>query len=446
MSAEWWIRDGNKITGPATVEQLKAMAENSQLSSDTQVRLGRTTRWVEAQSVRWLRKYFDTVDEKESPRPPGIAKPSKTATIALISFVTAICVFALVLIFMLLSINKDVVPMAQHSSDEADIDYSEHLPRRLIPPFQNPRGQQKSESFIEDIRDERAIEQAVGLVVCGWSGVTSTSDAFENRWQPLIYTHKDFDALPTDEQEGIVEYQLPNGKKIYIKVLLGGTGSCFMISRDGYLVTNKHVIEDLHSIERDHRVIHRIKQQHKYEELRPRLWVFLGKKVFVADIRHVSRQFDLAILKIDMDDAPCFRLAASDKLARDAEVRAIGFPGASRDPISREERDFEQESWTKSREIEASFKPSDLAYAMTSGRVSVVVHREGVGWIIQHNADVSGGNSGGPLVDDRAVVVGINTMSITQASGGRASGIFFSLTTNQLRSEIERYVPECTWK
>ena len=109
MRAEWWIRDGEKTTGPVTVEQLKTTAENSQLNLDTQVRLGRTTRWVEAQSIRWLREYFQTDDEKESPRPPEIAKPWKSATTTRVFIIVAIGVVALVVLIVFLSIIDDVV-------------------------------------------------------------------------------------------------------------------------------------------------------------------------------------------------------------------------------------------------------------------------------------------------------------------------------------------------
>jgi len=117
-------------------------------------------------------------------------------------------------------------------------------------------------------------------------------------------------------------------------------------------------------------------------------------------------------LKIRIHNSPYFQLSKSEQIDRASDVWALGFPGASRRAISDEEEEFSENRWSQAKSIDSFFKPSDLEYVITKGIVSVVSERAGVGHGIQHNADISAGNSGGPLLDEQAVVVGINTFSI----------------------------------
>ena len=162
-------------------------------------------------------------------------------------------------------------------------------------------------------------------------------------------------------------------------------------------------------------------------------------------MRHCN--FDLAILKIDVDRSPCFKLAAADQLPRLTSVLSLGFPAAARKGLNDEEDVLEwKNSFHQKEEIESLFKPSDFEYVVTRGNVNVMQYRELSGHLIQHNADISAGSSGGPLIDENGLVWGINTYSITQASGGIASGIFHALMVQQLRSEIDHHVRRCKWQ
>jgi S1-C subfamily serine protease len=177
-------------------------------------------------------------------------------------------------------------------------------------------------------------------------------------------------------------------------------------------------------------------------DVTPRIWVFFGQKQkYLANIVHISEDFDLAILKIDRNGGTYFRLSQSDTHRRGAPVHALGFPGAARVALSEEELGEQARRHKSGTTIQTEFKSRDFEFILTTGAISrVTSESEGRRWI-QHNAAINPGNSGGPLVTDNGIVIGINTLGI---AGG--AGVFYSLATPQLRKEIGRYVSATLWE
>jgi len=177
-------------------------------------------------------------------------------------------------------------------------------------------------------------------------------------------------------------------------------------------------------------------------EVDPKVWVFFGKEKYVAEILHVSERYDLAILKIDRKPRSFLRLSSADRLPRGKRVIACGFPGASSTPLTPEEAVRQLSRDSKKAKVESLFKPRDFEFVMTDGSVSRMFTEDGADrqWV-QHNASISPGSSGGPLLDEGAVVIGINTLGHTTAQG-----TFWSLALPQLRSEIEKHVPGIVWE
>ena len=64
MSAVWWVRRGTVEEGPFTVDQLKQFASSGQLDGNVQVRLGKTTQWVEPQRIDWLQQSFESTSQE----------------------------------------------------------------------------------------------------------------------------------------------------------------------------------------------------------------------------------------------------------------------------------------------------------------------------------------------------------------------------------------------
>lgn len=219
------------------------------------------------------------------------------------------------------------------------------------------------------------------------------------------------------------------------------TGSCFAISTDGYLLTNKHVVEKSNNL-KNARLLLKKMQDDLLMDVRPTVWVFFGKDKYVAEIRHVSEQYDLAVLKVERRGMPYFRLSSADKLPRGKKVITCGFPGASSTPLSPEEAVREMSRQSKQAKIETLFKPRDFEFVMTDGSVSRMLTEDGADrqWV-QHNASISPGSSGGPLLDENGTVIGINTLLHKLAQG-----TFWSLATPQLKAEISKHAPSTVWE
>ncbi len=500
MPAAWWVRRGAVVDGPFTVDQLKQMAGNGNLDRKAPIRLGKTTKWVEAQRMGWLCEYFETTSQTvtdqiptEVPSAP-VAPPDLPSGFTYPWYLYAIIgtgtmiVLALALLIIFehprADVNSSVGDVTTNdrggnNTDEENIDdtpeqqRTDHEDPKPHQPVGSPTeksnapttnksepepsvksrtldaesgvaaSSQVADLLIANGTDEKQISQAVGLVVCGWKGVLESGSHFEARGTPIVYDEREVKSLDASHQERLWISDDGNGWEL----LLGGSGSCFMVSPDGYMLTNKHVIEDLYSTLNDPSPVGRIQKQFAYQRLQPTVWVILEGTAREAEIVQVSANFDLAILRIDVNRSPYFKLAAADQLPRLTSVLSFGFPAVARQGLNDEEDILEWEnSFDQKKKIESLFKPSDFEYVVTRGNVNVIQYRELSGHLIQHNADISAGNSGGPLVDENGLAWGINTYSMTQASGGIASGIFHALMMQQLRSEIDHHVRRCKWE
>jgi serine protease Do len=156
-------------------------------------------------------------------------------------------------------------------------------------------------------------------------------------------------------------------------------GSGVIVSPDGYIITNNHVIEQA-------------------DEIRVTL---LDKRSFRARIIGADPKTDVAVVKIDARNLPTVRWGDSDRLQVGEFVLAIG-------------------------------NPFGLSHTVTMGIISAV-GRADVGIadyedFIQTDAAINPGNSGGPLVNIKGELIGINT-AIFSKSGGY-QGIGFAVPCN----------------
>lgn len=174
-----------------------------------------------------------------------------------------------------------------------------------------------------------------------------------------------------------------------------GSGTGFIISSDGLILTNKHVVSAGNEKTADYKVILNSGKQY-YAQL-------IGKDPIN----------DLAVLRIFDKNLPYVQLGDSDKLQIGSTVIAIG------NVLGRY-----QNSATKGivsglgRNIEASDQSNNLSETLDN--------------VIQTDADINLGNSGGPLVDLDGNVVGIN-VAIDQAG----SSIGFAIPINDAKSVIK---------
>jgi Do/DeqQ family serine protease len=165
-----------------------------------------------------------------------------------------------------------------------------------------------------------------------------------------------------------------------------GTGSGVIISEDGYIVTNNHVIKDASEIE----------------------ITLNNKKSYVAKLIGTDSKMDIALLKIDANEKlPYTTFANSDSVKVGEWVLAVG-------------------------------NPYNLTSTVTAGIVSAKARNldtSGIQSFIQTDAAVNPGNSGGALVNTRGELIGINTM-ISSMTGSYV-GYSFAVPSNITRKIIE---------
>lgn len=143
------------------------------------------------------------------------------------------------------------------------------------------------------------------------------------------------------------------------------SGSGFVISEDGYILTNYHVIEDAYSGGYEIKVM------------------FYNGDSYTAEVKGFDRNNDIAVLKIEAEGLNAAELGTSDSLFVGDTVYAVGNP------------------------------LGELNYSMTSGMVSatdrLITTEEGTMTMFQFDAAVNQGNSGGPVYNVYGQVVGVVT-------------------------------------
>ena len=167
-------------------------------------------------------------------------------------------------------------------------------------------------------------------------------------------------------------------------------GSGVIISADGYIVTNNHVVGDADEIE--------VKLNDNRE--------------FKGRIIGCDATTDLALIKIEAKDLPAIPVGNSDDLKLGQWVLAVG-------------------------------NPFNLTSTVTAGIVSAKARTLGANGIesfIQTDAAINSGNSGGALVNERGELVGINAMLYSQT--GSYSGYGFAIPTtimNKVVADLKVY-------
>jgi Do/DeqQ family serine protease len=168
-----------------------------------------------------------------------------------------------------------------------------------------------------------------------------------------------------------------------------GTGSGVIISEDGYIVTNNHVIKDAKELE----------------------VTLNNNKAYKAKLIGTDSKMDIALLKIDADEKlPFIVFGNSDQIKVGEWVLAVG-------------------------------NPYNLNSTVTAGIVSAKARnldKASIQSFIQTDAAVNPGNSGGALVNARGELIGINTM-ISSPTGSYA-GYSFAVPSNITKKIIEDLV------
>lgn len=169
-----------------------------------------------------------------------------------------------------------------------------------------------------------------------------------------------------------------------------GLGTGFIVSNDGYIVTNEHVAGD------------------KYESC----YVTLENGTsYTGNVVWSDSNIDLSIIKISANELKFVNLGNSDELKITQSVYAIG------NPIG-----FEFQRTVTSGIVSGLDRVVKLEEDTTNYMED----------LIQTDATINPGNSGGPLINEKGEVIGINTVKITSAEG-----IGFAIPINIIKPVIE---------
>lgn len=221
------------------------------------------------------------------------------------------------------------------------------------------------------------IAQKVSPVVVRVSSTKSAPASTGEGMEPFL---KQFPFFPFGEQAPKQFQQHPQLHETLM-------GSGFIVSSDGLIMTNNHVVKDMKDIK----------------------VTLPGKRDYKAKLIGADPESDIALIKIDAKDLPTVAWGDSSKLHVGEIVVAVG-------------------------------NPFGLSGTVTKGIVSAM-GRTNVGIIgyedfIQTDAPINPGNSGGPLVNVKGEVVGITTAIATQSGG--YMGVGFAIPSNSAKMVMDQ--------
>lgn len=331
------------------------------------------------------------------------------------------------------------------------------------------------------MRSERRRATTIRCLGAGWSsGLAWLTFALVATWLPAVGTVRAGEISPTTDVllkvkpavvivttkvSGEVRLTCPNGapqRVVPEPIQAHGTG--FLITADGYLVTNGHVVQPYYDpneselrrtllrqaieqacVPRDlpeqrkrvavNSLIARLAKSADVEVRKSLTVVLSNRDTFVADVKAYSPPLaersgkegatgrgpltesgkDVAILKIDARNLPTVPLGDSDRVQLGQRIHLLGFPGVV----------MYHDLLDKRSAVEAS---------ITAGQISSVKRDARGAPVIQTDAAASWGNSGGPAIDDHGHVVGILTfISLTSDDTQAIQGFNFLVPANIVR-------------
>jgi len=236
------------------------------------------------------------------------------------------------------------------------------------------------------------------------------------------------------------------------------TGSGFVVSPGGRMITNKHVVEEIQNFKGSDS--HTQLEARLKATVTPKLWVFFGRDTRCeCEVVHQSADFDLAILDTGKANsrylAMCF--TGDSEIPHLKGLSAIGFPGNDRSAKKMLEGNIAAAG--RGQSIQHTFDDTDFRFSLDGGDVrktpiSLRIDNSPAAYYLVHSASTAHGNSGGPLLCRDGTVVGINTIirpvEVKDTQGNKVvfaqGGQNYALTLPQLKKEIDRYVPEAVWR
>ncbi len=225
-------------------------------------------------------------------------------------------------------------------------------------------------------------------------------------------------------------YDKDSGGEVTIPLSMGS--SC-AVGKEGYLITNKHVIESFHSIGSDKDVTN------------TQLFVCFSERPsdrFVAHIIHECPYIDAALIKIDRYFKNPFN-EIKDPVEPGEQVFACGFPGTANDLVAELDsksilnKYLDEIKKLRIKGMADFFKllpDASFSVSVTSGVVSSLRTVDNLTWV-QTDASINPGNSGGPLITPDCKLIAINTIGHPKSETTN-----MSIMAKELKKELSPWV------
>jgi S1-C subfamily serine protease len=254
-----------------------------------------------------------------------------------------------------------------------------------------------------------------------------------------------------DGAQGTIWFQPPGYQGQSFNVSAIGLGSGFFISSNGYIATNAHVVTTTHDGEEKAKqalfwqLVQQIAQQigkdprslnTSFIDQHSRLQSFqLYHHVIIPDgsaFPFEIKQYgaptgesndqgkDVAIIKIEVKNAPILKLADSEKVQLQDHVTVIGYPGAA---------DTFNSGLLSSK--------SALEATINDGKISAKKQASSGAPILQTSTAATHGNSGGPVLNDANEVIGLLTFRGDTINGQEVSGFSFIVPSNTVMEYVK---------
>ncbi|MGG3563581.1 serine protease [Neobacillus rhizosphaerae] len=252
----------------------------------------------------------------------------------------------------------------------------------------------------------------------------------------------------------VVEWQFNNPndpevmailEQLNYQSVLGGSGSGGIISSDGYIVTNAHVVEttqmkdedianaafeQLVSIMADYfKVDYDTAYQYmlnytQYTGVKKVIKVILpGGDVLDGEVKSygapINEGKDVAVLKIEGKNLPTLPLGNSDNIQNQDNIWVIGYPAAA--------------------DSDLLSPDSSLVSSMNAGQISATSKKTEQGSpVIQINAAATHGNSGGPVINEKGEIIGLLTFRGDTVNGQEVQGFNFAVPVNTVKEFVNQ--------
>ena len=302
----------------------------------------------------------------------GRTRPPKSHTgIVALLLVIVIFLTGIITVLGLLNVKLFRELSTQETAAEEDtlsISFSEEKPAADLTPAENSL--EDRQSFCQDTSiDLKSSPKSVATMP--EEGGISLQEIYEKNIHSVVS----------------IRAQMPGGKS---------TGTGVIVSPEGYIVTNSHVIENARSLS----------------------VLLTDDRVFTANLVGEDPISDLAVLYIEATDLAAAEFGDSSALRVGDTVAAIG------DPLG-----------------------IDLRGTMTDGIVSAINRDVTMGGrtltLIQTNAALNSGNSGGPLINCYGQVIGINTMKIgTFTNQAGVEGLGFAIPSTTVKEIVDQIISQ----